>query len=97
MILQHHERIDGSGYPNALAGEAILLGARIIAVADVVDAMSSHRPYRPSRGVAAALRHIEDEGGVRLDGEVVEACIRLFRQRHFSFTEGRQRTTDRDL
>ena len=74
MILQHHERMDGSGYPMGLAGEQILLGARIIAVADVVHAMASHRPYRPSRGLAAALRHIELERGTRLDRDVVDAC-----------------------
>jgi PAS domain S-box-containing protein/putative nucleotidyltransferase with HDIG domain len=97
MILQHHERIDGSGYPHQLVGEEILLGARIIAVADVVDAMSSHRPYRPSRGVTAALRHIEHESGTRLDACVVKVCVRLFRDRQFSFGQGRQRTLDRDL
>lgn len=97
MILQHHERIDGSGYPSQLVGDQILLGARIIAVADVVDAMSSHRPYRPSRGMTAALRHIEHERGARLDADVVDVCVRLFRERQFSFGQGRQRTTDRDL
>jgi HD-GYP domain-containing protein (c-di-GMP phosphodiesterase class II) len=85
MILQHHERMDGSGYPMGLAGEQILLGARIISVADVVDAMSSHRPYRPSRGLAAALRHIEEERGTRLDPDVVDACTRLFQQHQFAF------------
>lgn len=97
MILQHHERIDGSGYPSQLVGDEILLGARIIAVADIVDAMSSHRPYRPSRGVAAALRHIEHERGKRLDAGVVNVCVRLFRERHFSFSQGRQRVVVRDL
>jgi PAS domain S-box-containing protein len=97
MILQHHERLDGSGYPNQLEGEQILLGARIIAVADIVDAMSSHRPYRPSRGVSAALRHIEHERGTRLDADVVDACLRLFRERYFSFALGHHRVIGRDL
>jgi HD-GYP domain-containing protein (c-di-GMP phosphodiesterase class II) len=97
MILQHHERMNGSGYPYGLSGDEILVGARIIAVADVVDAMSSHRPYRPSRGVAAALRHIEHERGTRLDRDIVDSCVRLFREHHFSFGQGLQRTTDRDL
>jgi putative nucleotidyltransferase with HDIG domain len=85
MILQHHERIDGSGYPLGLIGSEILLGARIIAVADVVEAMSSHRPYRASKGLAAALGEIEHDRGTLLDAEVVDACIRLFRERRFSF------------
>ena len=97
MILQHHERIDGSGYPSGLVGDEILLGARIIAVADIVDAMSSHRPYRPSRGMSAALRHIEHERGVRLDADVVDACMRLFRDRLVGFGQGRQLCADRDL
>jgi HD-GYP domain-containing protein (c-di-GMP phosphodiesterase class II) len=97
IILQHHERIDGSGYPSGLVGDEILIGARIIAVADIVDAMSSHRPYRPSRGLAAALRHIEHERATRLDADIVDACIRLFRDRQFSFDKGRQRTADQDL
>jgi hypothetical protein len=67
MILQHHERLDGSGYPGGLVGEEILLGARIIAVADVVEAMSSHRPYRPALGIEVALKEIEDGSGTRYD------------------------------
>ena len=86
MILQHHERLDGSGYPNGLVGDEILLGARIIAVADIVEAMSSHRPYRPSRGIEAALTSIENDRGIRLDAAVVDACLRLFRDLNFSFT-----------
>jgi putative nucleotidyltransferase with HDIG domain len=97
MILQHHERMNGTGYPFGLSGDQILLGARIIAVADVVDAMSSHRPYRPSRGVAAALRHIEHERGNLLDADVVDACVRLFRDHQFSFGKGPHRVSDRDL
>jgi HD-GYP domain-containing protein (c-di-GMP phosphodiesterase class II) len=79
MVRQHHERLDGSGYPRALLGEEILLGARIIAVADTVEAMDAHRPYRPSRGLDAALKQIEQDRGTRLDADAVDACLRLFR------------------
>jgi PAS domain S-box-containing protein len=83
MILQHHERLDGSGYPRALAGEQVLAGARIIAVADVVEAMSSHRPYRAAIGLEVALAEIERQRGRQLDADVVDACLRLFRERAF--------------
>jgi PAS domain S-box-containing protein len=77
MILHHHERFDGSGYPSGLRGEQILLGARIIAVADVLEAMSSHRPYRASRGLDAALAELEQGGGTLFDPAVVDVCLRL--------------------
>lgn len=86
MILQHHERRDGTGYPNGLHGDEILLGARIIAVADVVEAMSSHRPYRPSKGLDAALAMIDKDQGRQFDPEVVAICLRLFRGGGFMFT-----------
>lgn len=79
IILQHHERLDGSGYPQGLKGEQILLEARIIAVADVVEAISSHRTYRPSLGLAAALKEIEDHRGHLYDARAVDACLKLFR------------------
>ncbi|WP_256992964.1 PAS domain S-box protein [Methylococcus capsulatus] len=79
MVLQHHEKLDGSGYPQGLAGEAILLGARIIAVADVMEAMSSHRPYRPGLGKEAALAELEARRGSWYDPRVVDACKALFR------------------
>ncbi len=85
MVLQHHERMDGSGYPQGLKGEAILLEARILAVADVVESISSHRPYRPGHGIAAALEEIEQNAGVLYDRNVVEACLRLFREKGFVF------------
>ena len=85
MVLQHHERLDGSGYPQGLRGSDILLGSRIIAVADVVEAMCSHRPYRPSRGVDKALSEIEGNAGVIYDPEVVRACLNLFRDDGFIF------------
>jgi HD-GYP domain-containing protein (c-di-GMP phosphodiesterase class II) len=83
MILQHHERLDGSGYPQGLTGDEIILEARILAVADVVEAMSSHRPYRPSLGVDAALHEIETRRGELYDPDVVDACLRLFREQGF--------------
>jgi HD-GYP domain-containing protein (c-di-GMP phosphodiesterase class II) len=77
MILQHHERMNGSGYPSGLSGESILLEARLLAVADVVDAMTHHRPYRPARGIDNALEEISKNSGILYDARVVEACLRL--------------------
>lgn len=79
MIRQHHERLDGSGYPRGLRGAEILLGARIIAVADVVEAMSAHRPYRGGLGIDVAIAQIEHDRGTLLDADAVAACCRLFR------------------
>jgi PAS domain S-box-containing protein len=78
IVLQHHERIDGSGYPAGLKGEEIRLEARILAVADVVEAMASHRPYRPALGTDAALQEIRDNKGTKYDAEVGEACLLVF-------------------
>jgi putative two-component system response regulator len=78
MAHQHHERIDGSGYPRGLRGDAILFEARILAVADVVEAMISHRPYRPARGPERAVEELRSGRGLRYDAEVVDACLRLF-------------------
>jgi PAS domain S-box-containing protein/putative nucleotidyltransferase with HDIG domain len=83
IILQHHERIDGSGYPQGLKNGEILLESRIIAVADVVEAIVSHRPYRPAYGMEAALDEIDRNREILYDGEVVDACIRLFREKNF--------------
>ena len=85
IIRQHHERMDGSGYPHGLSGADIDKGARLIAVADVVDAMCSHRPYRPSLGIEAALAEIEKGCGVRYEERAVEVCLRLFREEGFQF------------
>jgi HD-GYP domain-containing protein (c-di-GMP phosphodiesterase class II) len=79
MVLEHHERIDGSGYPNKLTGDKLLLESRIIAVADVVEAMASHRPYRPGHGIDAALDEIAKHRGILYDSEIVDACLKLFR------------------
>ena len=81
---QHHERIDGSGYPRGLRGEDTLLEAPILAVADTVEAMTSHRPYRPAVGLALALYEIERGRGVLYDADVVDACLQLFRERRFT-------------
>lgn len=80
---QHHERLDGSGYPNGLKGEAIVLEARIVAVADVVESMAAHRPYRPGLGIDLALAEIEANAGRLYDPAVAAACLRLFRERGF--------------
>jgi PAS domain S-box-containing protein/putative nucleotidyltransferase with HDIG domain len=80
---QHHERLDGSGYPRQLKGEEIILEARILAVADVVEAMASHRPYRPSLGLDAALEEIEGKRGTHFDLTAVDACLRLFREKGY--------------
>ncbi|MCE5284433.1 MAG: HD domain-containing protein [Pelosinus sp.] len=78
IVRQHHERIDGSGYPQGLSGEKILLEARVIAVADVVEAISSHRPYRPALGIDTAIAEIKRLQGIAFDAKVVSACLRVF-------------------
>lgn len=83
MIQQYHERMDGSGYPQGLKGTDIVLEARILAVADTVEAMASHRPYRPGLGIDAALAEIEHKNGQWFDTEVVQACLRLFREQGY--------------
>jgi HD-GYP domain-containing protein (c-di-GMP phosphodiesterase class II) len=84
-IYQHHERLDGSGYPRQLKGEEILLEARILAVADVVESIASFRPYRPELGLEAAVTEIESNRGVLYDASVVEICIKLTKQHGFDF------------
>jgi PAS domain S-box-containing protein len=83
ILYQHHERMDGSGYPRNLKGEDICIEARILAVADVVEAMASHRPYRPGLGIDAALNEIEKNRGIFYDDAVADACLRLFREKGF--------------
>lgn len=85
FALEHHEKVDGSGYPAGLRGEAIHLESRIICVADVVDAMVSHRPYRPSLGLATALAEIEAQAGKLYDADVARSCLDLFRSGRFAF------------
>lgn len=81
---QHHERIDGSGYPRGLKGDEILLEARILAVADVVEAMASHRPYREGLGIDAAIAEIERGRGTAYDANAADACMRLFREKGYT-------------
>lgn len=83
IVLQHHERMDGSGYPNGISGENILLEARILAVADVVEAMASHRPYRAALGINLALNEISKNRGSFYDPKVVDACLRLFNEKGY--------------
>jgi len=87
IVLQHHERIDGSGYPNALSGNEILTEAKIIAIADTVEAMASHRPYREARGLTIALEELLKNSGISYDSELVEICLRLFKEEKFEFND----------
>lgn len=86
-VLQHHERINGTGYPQGLKGDNIILEARILAVADVIDSMFSHRPYRPGMDIVPALDEIQKNRGVLYDDKVVDACLKLFLENKFSFSE----------
>jgi HD-GYP domain-containing protein (c-di-GMP phosphodiesterase class II) len=85
IILQHHERMNGSGYPRGLQGEAIFLESRVLMVADVVEAMASYRPYRPALGIDVALEEIEKNKGILYDPEVAEVCLRMFNEKGFIF------------
>jgi len=85
IVFQHHERMDGSGYPRGLSGEGILLEARILGVADVIEAMASHRPYRPAHSIEEALEEVSRNKGVLYDPGVVDACLRLFVEARFRF------------
>ncbi len=86
-VLQHHERLDGSGYPSGLKGDAICLGARILAVADTVEAMSSNRPYRHALGIEAALAEINSNRNILFDGDVVDSCNTLLKKNNYQFPE----------
>ena len=87
IVHQHHERMNGTGYPGKLKGDEILLEARILAVADVVEAMASHRPYRPSLGIKAAIEEVEKNKGILYDADVVDACLRLFREKGYQLKQ----------
>jgi HD-GYP domain-containing protein (c-di-GMP phosphodiesterase class II) len=89
IAAQHHERLDGSGYPLGLRGEQIIMPARIMAVADVVEAMTQPRPYRPALGVEAALEEISSGSGTRYDAQVVNSCVAVFRA-GFNFGDGHE-------
>jgi HD-GYP domain-containing protein (c-di-GMP phosphodiesterase class II) len=86
-VLQHHERLNGSGYPNGLKEDEIIMSSRILGVADVVEAIGSHRPYRPSLGIDKALEEIADKIDVLYDADVVNVCLRLFTIKDFKFSE----------
>jgi len=83
MVHQHHEQMDGAGYSRNLKGEDILMEARFLAVADVVESMASHRPYRPALGIDAALDEVAREKGVLYDPDTADACLTLFREKGY--------------
>jgi HD-GYP domain-containing protein (c-di-GMP phosphodiesterase class II) len=85
IVHQHHERLNGSGYPQGLSEEQILIEAKILCVADVVEAMASHRPYRPARGIDLALEHIQEEKNNLYDPLAVDCCMKLFTEQNFAF------------
>ncbi|MEW6614365.1 MAG: HD domain-containing phosphohydrolase [Thermodesulfobacteriota bacterium] len=86
IVFQHHERINGSGYPQGLSGEGILMEAKILGVADVVEAMASHRPYRPALGTDKALEEISRNKGILYDADVADACLKVFTEKGFKFS-----------
>ncbi|MFH0975932.1 MAG: HD domain-containing phosphohydrolase [Spirochaetota bacterium] len=92
MVYQHHERLDGSGYPQGLKGHEILLSGKILTVADVVESIASHRPYRPALGIDKALDEINIKKGVYYEPSVVDACVRLFKENRFTFTDDIKKT-----
>ena len=83
IVYQHHERMNGTGYPRNLKGDDILMEARILAVSDVVESMASHRPYRPALGIDAALEEIVKNKGILYDNTVADVCLKLFREKGF--------------
>jgi HD-GYP domain-containing protein (c-di-GMP phosphodiesterase class II) len=87
MVSEHHERLDGSGYPFGLPGKDILLESKILAIADGVEAISSHRPYRPSLGIGTALEEIERNSGVLYDETAACACLKIFRENRYRMPE----------
>jgi PAS domain S-box-containing protein len=97
IVYQHHERLDGSGYPRNLKGEEILLEARVLGVADTVEAMGTHRPYRPARGLGEALEEISRNKGKLYDEKVVEACVTVFLEKGFRFDEEHSKVELKEL
>lgn len=85
IVRQHHEKMDGSGYPRGLKGDEILMEARILVVADVLESLAFHRPYRPGHGIEKALEELSSQRGKLYDGAVVDACLRLFKEKSFNF------------
>ena len=88
IVLQHHERYNGSGYPDGLKGRDCLIEARIISVADVVEAMASHRPYRPALGLDAALEEIAGKKNILYDPEIVDVCLKILKEGKFTWSTG---------
>jgi len=88
IVLQHHEKMDGSGYPRGIKGKDISIEAKIISVADTVEAMTFHRPYRPGRGLNSALNEIINKKTTKFDPEIVDICVHLFRNKNFEFSTG---------
>ena len=88
IVLQHHERVNGSGYPQGLSDKEILLEARILGVADVVEAMASHRPYRPAHAVEEALGEIRENRGILYDPQAVDACLEVIGKKILEFPAG---------
>ena len=100
IVLQHHERLDGNGYPLGLKGDEITLEARILSVADVVEAIASHRPYREALGLDFAVKEIVANRGILYDSQVVDACIQIIEDEEFIFDEDKKnlsRDLERDL
>ena len=87
IVHQHHEKMDGSGYPMGLSNGDILMEARILCVADVVEAMASHRPYRPALGMDMALEEISKGKGIHFDANVVDACLTVIKEKEFVFVQ----------
>ncbi len=96
IVHQHHEKMDGSGYPLGLKGNDILLEARILNVADVVEAISSNRPYRPALGIEEALHEIEENDNNRYDQDTAKICLILFKEKNFQFEDIKLRETERE-
>ncbi|MBL7149387.1 MAG: HD-GYP domain-containing protein [Candidatus Cloacimonetes bacterium] len=96
IVYQHHEKMDGSGYPLGLTGNNILLEARILNVADVVEAISSNRPYRPALGIEEALREIEENENDQYDKDTTRICLALFKEKNFQLEDIKLRETERE-
>lgn len=96
IVYQHHEKMDGSGYPLGLMGNNILLEARILNVADVVEAISSNRPYRPALGIEKALREIEENENDQYDKDTTRICLALFKEKNFQLEDIKLRETERE-
>jgi HD-GYP domain-containing protein (c-di-GMP phosphodiesterase class II) len=97
VVRQHHERLDGSGYPRGLKGEEILLEARIVAVADAVEAMLAQRPHRPALSVATCIDELQAQAGRRYDARVVKACVKLLREAHAPVAGSVEATADQRI